>query len=89
MCVCVCVCVCVQDRAKDIEGFFFVESMISNQLENLSGGGIGGEINKVFLSVCLSYRPACLSVRLSDCLSVPVCFAFSPFVLHISIYAHL
>jgi len=36
----------LMDRAKDIEGFFFVESMISNQLENLSGGGIGGEINK-------------------------------------------
>ena len=33
-------------RAGSIDGFFFVESMIDNQLENLSGGGIGGEINK-------------------------------------------
>merc|ERR1719409_74893 len=36
----------LKTRAKDIEGFFFVSSMIDNQLENLSGGGIGGEINK-------------------------------------------
>ena len=33
-------------RAKTIDGFFFVESMIDNQLENLTGGGIGGQINK-------------------------------------------
>ena len=36
----------LKTRAEDIEGFFFVSSMIDNQLENLSGGGIGGEINK-------------------------------------------
>jgi hypothetical protein len=29
-----------------LQGFFFVESMITSQLENLTGGGIGGEIFK-------------------------------------------
>eukprot|EP00802_Teleaulax_amphioxeia_P009682 Tamp_09703.p1 GENE.Tamp_09703~~Tamp_09703.p1 ORF type:complete len:330 (+),score=86.20 Tamp_09703:60-992(+) len=32
-------------RAENVDGFFFVSSMIDSQLENLSGGGIGAAIS--------------------------------------------
>jgi len=36
----------LKERAGDIDGFMFVEQMISNHIENLSGGGLVGEMNK-------------------------------------------
>ena len=33
-------------RAKEIDGFFFVEQLVDNNLENLTGGGLVGELNR-------------------------------------------
>jgi bilin biosynthesis protein len=36
----------LKERAGEVDGFMFVEQMIGNHIENLSGGGLVGEMNK-------------------------------------------